>query len=38
MANFLNIKSPSFLGGQGVHNAAKLLLVGFIVYKIAKRA
>jgi hypothetical protein len=33
---FLNIKSPNFLGGSNVHNVIKLALAGFIVYKLAK--
>jgi len=34
--DFLNIKSPNFLGGSNVHNVIKLALAGFIVYKLAK--
>lgn len=33
---FLNIKSPNFLGGSNVHNVIKLALAGFIVYKLTK--
>lgn len=33
---FLNIKSPNFLGGQNVHSLLKLALAGFIVYKLVK--
>jgi len=35
--DFLNINSPKFLGGQNAHNAIKLLLAGFIVYKLVKK-
>ena len=35
--DFLNIKSPNFLGGTNVHNALKVALVGFIVYKVWKK-
>lgn len=34
---FLNINSTKFLGGSNVHNAIKLALAGFIVYKLAKK-
>ena len=34
--DFLNIKSPNFLGGSNVHNVIKLALAGFIVYKLSK--
>ncbi len=33
---FLNIKSPMFLGGQNVHNVIKIGLCAYIIYKIAK--
>jgi hypothetical protein len=36
MGNFFNISSPSFLGGQNVHNVVKITLAGFIVYKLVK--
>lgn len=32
-----NINSPKFLGGQNVHNVAKLALAGFIVYQVMKK-
>lgn len=35
--DFLNIKSPNFLGGTNVHNVIKLALAAFIVYKVAKK-
>ena len=34
---FLNIKSPKFLGGQNVHNLIKIGLASFIVYKLVKK-
>lgn len=37
MTGFFNISSPNFLGGQNVHNVAKIALAGFIVYKLVKR-
>lgn len=35
--DFLDIKSPNFLGGQNVHNVIKIALAGFIVWKLTKR-
>ena len=31
-----NINSTKFLGGQDVHFALKLVLAGFVVYKLTK--
>lgn len=37
MNKFFNINSPTFLGGQNVHNVIKIGLAGFIAYKLWKR-
>jgi hypothetical protein len=37
MSDYLNIKSPNWLGGVNVHNTLALLGIGYLVYKAYKK-
>lgn len=37
MPDFLDIKSPNFLGGNNVHNLLLIAGVGFLVWKAVKK-
>lgn len=34
MSDYLNIKSPNWLGGVNVHNTITILLVALVAYKV----
>ncbi len=34
MSDYLNIKSPNWLGGVNVHNTITILLVAWVGYKV----
>jgi hypothetical protein len=36
MSDFLNIKSPNYLGGVNVHNTLALAGIAYLVYKAYK--